>query len=160
MTLARLANYLDAHNTRYLVISHSPAYTAQGIAGLTHISGKELAKTVMVDLDGRLVMAILPANYHVDLQALRRNAKAETVALASEEEFQDRFPGCETGAMPPFGNLYGMPVFADVSLEKDREIAFNSGTHRELIRMLWEDYKKLVDPAILPFASRQSVEAA
>src|SRR6185437_12093035 len=123
MTLAKLTNYLDVHNVRYLVISHSPAYTAQGIAGLAHISGKEMAKTVMVKLDGAFAMAVLPANFHVDLQALRGAAKAKTVALASEEDFQDRFPQCETGAMPPFGNLYGMPVFADSSLEKDKEIA-------------------------------------
>lgn len=160
MTLARLANYLDAHNSRYLVISHSPAYTAQGIAGLTHISGKELAKTVILNLDGNLVMAVLPANYHVDLQALRWAAKAKTVTLASEEEFQDRFPQCETGAMPPFGNLYGMPVFADSSLEHDKEIAFNAGTHRELIRMMWEDYVKLAQPVILTFAAGCAVATA
>lgn len=160
MTLAKLANYLDAQNVKYIVISHSPAYTAQGIAGLTHISGKELAKTVMVKLDGHLAMAVLPANYHVNLQALRQAAGAKAVALASEEDFQDRFPQCETGAMPPFGNLYGMPVFADDSLEKDKEIAFNAETHRELIRMMWEDYKKLVQPRILRFAAGRTAEAA
>jgi Ala-tRNA(Pro) deacylase len=160
MTITRLTNYLDAHNARYLIISHSPAYTAQGIAGLTHISGKELAKTVIVKLDGSLAMAVLPANFHVDLQALRKAVYAHTVALASEEEFQDRFPECETGAMPPFGNLYGMPVFADASLEKDKEIAFNAGTHRELIRMQWEDYKRLVGPRIERIASGRRVEAA
>jgi Ala-tRNA(Pro) deacylase len=160
MTLVRLANYLDSHSTKYLVISHSPAYTAQGIAGLTHISGKELAKTVMVKMDGNLVMAVLPANFHVDLQALRKAANVKNIELASEEEFQDRFPLCETGAMPPFGNLYGMPVFADESLEKDKEIAFNAGTHRELIRMMWEDYKKLVSPTLLRFAAGRTVVAA
>jgi Ala-tRNA(Pro) deacylase len=160
MALSGLANYLDSYNTRYLVISHSPAYTAQGIAGLTHISGKELAKTVIVKLNGNLAMAVLPANYHVDLQALRTAAKVETVELASEDEFQDRFPQCETGSMPPFGNLYGMPVFADESLEKDREIAFNAGTHRELIRMTWEDYKKLASPTVLRFAAGRHAEAA
>lgn len=160
MTLARLANFLDTHNVKYLVISHSPAYTAQGIAGLTHISGKELAKTVMVTLDGNLAMAVLPANFHVDLQALRKAVNAQTVTLASEADFQDRFPQCETGAMPPFGNLYGMPVYADLSLEKDKEIAFNAGTHRELIRMQWEDYKKLVEPIIVGFAAGRTAEAA
>jgi Ala-tRNA(Pro) deacylase len=160
MTLARLADYLDAHNVRYLVISHSPAYTAQGIAGLAHIPGKELAKTVIVKLDGSFAMAVLPANFHVDLQALRYAANARTVTLASEEEFQDRFPQCETGAMPPFGNLYGMRIFADSSLEKDKEIAFNAGTHRELIRMAWEDYKKLAGPAVLRFAAGRGTQAA
>ena len=160
MTLARMANYLDAHNVRYLIITHSPAFTAQGIAGVTHISGKELAKTVIIRLDGTLVMAVLPANYHVDLQAFRRAAKAKTVSLASEEEFEDRFPECETGAMPPFGNLFGMPVYAEASLEKDKEIAFNAGTHRELIRMQWEDFKNLVQPIIMRFVAGRTAEAA
>ncbi|HEV2135218.1 MAG TPA: YbaK/EbsC family protein [Terracidiphilus sp.] len=142
------------------MISHSPAYTAQGIAGLAHIPGKELAKTVMVKLDGTLAMAVLPAKYHVDLAALRRAARVKNAALATEDEFTGRFMECETGAMPPFGNLYGLEVFADVSLEDDREIAFNAGTHRELIRMMWEDYKKLASPKMARFAAGRALEAA
>jgi len=98
MALASLTEYLDQNHVQYVIITHSPAYTAQGIAGLTHISGKELAKTVIVKLDEKLVMAVLPANYHVDLVALKRALKAKTVELASEEEFKDRFAECETGA--------------------------------------------------------------
>lgn len=160
MALAILTEYLDTRHVPYTVITHSPAYTAQGIAGLTHISGKELAKTVMVKLDEKLVMAVLPANYHVDLAALKRAAKAKIIALAAEEEFQDRFAECETGAMPPFGNLYGLPVFADESLSRDKEIAFNAGTHRELIRMSWEDFKKLAEPMIVRFAAGRVIQAA
>lgn len=160
MALAKLMEYLDAHNVAYVVVSHSPAYTAQGIAGLTHISGKELAKTVIVKLDGKLVMAVLPAKYYVDLALLRKATHARTAALAGEDEFQDRFPECETGAMPPFGNLFGLPVYADDSLERDKEIAFNAGTHRELIRMSWEDFKKLAEPKVLRFAAGQSAKAA
>lgn len=160
MALAILTEYLDTRHVPYTVITHSPAYTAQGIAGLTHISGKELAKTVMVKLDEKLVMAVLPANYHVDLAALKRAAKAKMIALAAEEEFQDRFAECETGAMPPFGNLYGLPVFADESLSRDKEIAFNAGTHRELIRMSWEDFKKLAEPMIVRFAAGRVIQAA
>lgn len=160
MAIASLIEYLDEHRIRYVVISHSPAYTAQGIAGLTHISGKELAKTVIVKLDGNLAMAVLPAKYHVDLPTLRHAARAKSAVLASEYEFQDRFPECELGAMSPFGNLYGMPVFADVSLEQDKEIAFNAGTHRELIRMAWDDFKRLVEPTIIRFAAGRSLEAA
>lgn len=160
MALASLTQYLDNQNIKYVVISHSPAYTAQGIAGLTHISGKVLAKTVVVRMDGDLAMAVLPAHYHVNLAALRRAADAKAIALASEEEFQDRFPECETGAMPPFGHLYGMRVFADQSLEQDQEIAFNAGTHRELIRMAWADYKALAAPTILRFAAGHTAQAA
>lgn len=153
MAIANLTEYLDKNRVQYLVISHSPAYTAQGIAGLTHISGKELAKTVMVKLDGSLAMAVIPAKFHVDLLLLKRAAGAKNVALATEDEFRDRFPECETGAMSPFGNLYRLPVYADQSLEKDKEIAFNAGTHRELIRMSWEDYKRLVQPQMAEFAA-------
>lgn len=160
MALANLTDYLDAHNVAYVVISHSPAFTAQGIAGLVHISGKELAKTVIVKLDGKLVMAVLPAKFHVDLEALKRAANAKTAQLASEEEFTGRFPDCETGAMPPFGNLYGLDVFADDSLEADKEIAFNAGTHRELIRMAWADYIRLSEPKVTQLAAGRSAEAA
>lgn len=160
MALANLMNYLDENGVPYIVLYHSPAYTAQGIAGLAHIPGQELAKTVIVLLDGKLVMAVLPAKYHVDLMLLRKRAKAKTVELATEQDFQGRFAGCETGAMPPFGNLFGVPVYADMTLEKDREIAFNAGTHRELIRMKWEDYKKLVQPTMINFAAGHSAEAA
>jgi Ala-tRNA(Pro) deacylase len=160
MALASLTEYLDGHHVPYLIIAHSPAYTAQGIAGLTHISGKELAKTVMIKLDEKMVMAVLPANFHVDLAALKRGLKAKTVALASEEEFKNRFGGCETGAMPPFGHLFGVPVFADENLARDEEIAFNAGTHRELIRMRWSDYKRLAEPMVFRFAAGHSAQAA
>jgi len=96
----------------------------------------------------------------VDLMLLRKGAKAKTVALAGEDEFSDRFPECETGAMPPFGNLFGLDVFADDSLERDKEIAFNAGTHRELIRMSWDDFKKLAKPKVISFAAGRSAEAA
>jgi len=160
MALTSLTEYLDTHHVPYVVISHSPAYTAQGIAGLAHIPGKELAKTVIVSLDGKLAMAVIPAKFHVDLKLLKNATNAKTVALASEDEFKDRFPQCETGAMPPFGNLFSLDVFADDSLERDKEIAFNAGTHRELIRMAWEDFKRLVEPKVIRFAAGRSAEAA
>lgn len=160
MALASLTEYLDTHNIAYVVISHSPAYTAQGIAGLAHIPGKELAKTVIVKLDGKLAMAVIPAKFHVDLVLLRKAARAKMAVLACEDEFKDRFPECETGAMPPFGNLFSLEVFADDSLEKDKEIAFNAGTHRELIRMAWDDFKRLVKPTVIRFAAGHSAEAA
>ena len=160
MALASLTEYLDQNHVKYVIITHSPAYTAEGIAGLTHISGKELAKTVMVKLDEKMVMAVLPANLHVDLANLKRALKAKTVELASEDDFRDRFADCETGAMPPFGNLFGLPVFADENLARDKEIAFNAGTHRELIRMSWDDYHRLAEPMVLRFAAGHCVQAA
>ena len=160
MALGSLMDYLDQNDVQYIVITHSTAYTAQGIAGLVHIPGQQLAKTVIVKLDDKLAMAVLPAKYHVDLMQLRKKAHAKKVELAVEEDFQRVFPECETGAMPPFGNLFGLPVFADESLEKDYEIAFNAGTHRELIRMLWDDYKKLVQPRMVSIAAGRTAEAA
>ena len=101
MPLNKLREFLDTYNIRYLIFSHSLAYTAQGVAALTHISGKELAKTVIVKIDGDLAMAVVPASRHVDLRLLKRATGARTVELASEQEFKDKFPDCEAGAMPP-----------------------------------------------------------
>src|SRR5712692_3298480 len=153
MPVRKLKEFLDSQNIKYVAISHSKAYTAQGIAALTHISGKELAKTVIVKLDDALAMVVLPASGQVDLSLLKAATGAKTVALAGETEFKDQFPGCETGAMPPFGNLYGMPVFADESLRKDKEIAFNAGSHHELTRLAYEDFERLVKPKIVKFSA-------
>lgn len=153
MSVARVKDFLDSYRIRYVVITHSVAYTAQGIAAIAHIPGQELAKTVIVKLDDDLAMAVMPASAQVDLNALRAETGAKTVQLASELEFRPRFPDCETGAMPPFGNLYGMRVFADQSLAQDEEIAFNAGSHRELMRMAWSDYLWLVHPQVMKLAA-------
>lgn len=161
MPLDRLREFLDSQNIKYVIISHSPAYTAAGIAALAHIPGKELAKTVMVKIDGALAMAVVSASQHVDLALLKAATFAKTVDLATEDEFKESFPDCELGAMPPFGNLYGMPVFADESLSRDKEIAFNAGSHRELVRIAWTDFEKLVQPRLIQLASlRRAGEAA
>jgi Ala-tRNA(Pro) deacylase len=160
MSLARLKEFLDSHNIKYVTISHSVAYTAQGVAALTHIPGKELAKTVIVNLDGRLAMAVLPASSQIDLSRLKAAGTATDAVLASEEEFKDRFPDCETGAMPPFGNLYDLPIFADESLSCDKEIAFNAGSHRELVQMAWQDFERLVKPRVAKFATGRIGSAA
>lgn len=160
MSLTRLKEFLDSKQVKYIVISHSLAYTAQGIAALAHIPGSDLAKTVIVKLDGALAMAVVPGSRHVDLAKLKLMAGAKSLALASESDFRGRFPGCETGAMPPFGNLYGMPVFADESLAQEYEIAFNAGTHRELVRLAWQDFERLVEPKIGRFATGHSMQQA
>jgi Ala-tRNA(Pro) deacylase len=154
--LSMLREFLDRNRIQYLVISHSVAYTAQGIAALTHIPGKELAKTVMVMVDGRLSMAVVPASFRVDLYRLKKYLGADSVELATESEFRGRFPDCETGSMPPFGNLYGMDVFAEQALAEDKEIAFNAGSHRELVRMKFADFFELVKPAMIPLAAAKA----
>jgi len=148
MPLSKLREFLDSHQIKYLVISHSLAYTAQGVAALAHVSGKKLAKTVIVKIDGVLAMVVVPASLHVDLELLKNLTGAQTVELASEREFKDAFPDCETGAMPPFGNLYDMCVYADERLAEYEEITFSAGTHRELVRMAWKDMVRLVSPTI------------
>jgi Ala-tRNA(Pro) deacylase len=160
MPLTKLREFLDSHNIKYLVLSHSLAYTAQGIAALTHISGKELAKTVIVKIDGNLAMAVVPASCHVDLSLLKTAAGAQSVEIATEKDFTDRFPDCETGAMPPFGNLYDMAVFADEVLASHKEITFNAGTHRELVRMDWDDLARLVNPKMVKITAVKVVKTA
>jgi Ala-tRNA(Pro) deacylase len=160
MPLSSLREYLDKHSVQYIVISHSLAYTAQGVAALTHTPGKELAKTVIVKMDGKLAMAVVPGSLHVNLNLLKKETMAKVVELASETDFKDRFPECETGAMPPFGNLYGMDVFVDESLALDKEIAFNAGSHRELIRLPWADFERLVKPRMIRIATGKTAQAA
>jgi len=160
MSLPKLREFLDYHQVRYIVISHSVAYTAAGIAGLTHIPGRELAKTVIVRIDDALAMAVVSASQRVDLELLKAATGARSIELANEFEFKGSFPDCEVGAMPPFGNLYGMPVYADVSLSHDKEIAFNAGTHRELVRLAWEDFQRLVQPKLMKLAAGKHAAVA
>ena len=152
MPIQKLKEFLDSHNVKYVTISHSRAFTAQETATSAHIPGKELAKTVMVKMNGTMAMAVLPASYKIDFDLLKKVAGVGMVVLASEREFKDMFPECEVGAMPPFGNLYGMDVFVEKSLTEDKEIAFNAGSHRELVKMLYKDFEKLVRPKIAKFS--------
>ena len=152
MPVKRLKEYLDKHEIKYVTIRHSPAYTAQEVAASAHVPGRELAKTVMIKLDSDIAMAVLPASFHVDLNRLREITGARRVELAAEDEFKDLFPACEVGAMPPFGNLYDMRVFTDASLAEDEEIAFEAGSHTELIRLPYSDYVRLVEPVVVQFA--------
>ena len=149
MVARKLVEFLDQERVPYQIIRHTASYTAQGVAAATHISGKELVKTVIVKVDGVFSMVVVPASRRVDIPGLRRALGSMDVLVASEEEFKDRFPGCETGAMPPFGNLYGMPVIVDASVTADHEIAFNAGSHAEVIRIAYVDFKRLVSPRVM-----------
>jgi Ala-tRNA(Pro) deacylase len=149
MPYSRLQHLLDAHRVRYTRIRHAPAYTAQEVAAAAHVPGRELAKTVIVDIDGKLAMVVQTAASKVPLGRVKAVAGARDVHLVSEVEFRDRFPDCEPGAMPPFGNLYGMEVFVVEDLTEDEEIAFNAGTHTDLIRLRYRDFASLVHPTIV-----------
>jgi Ala-tRNA(Pro) deacylase len=149
MPVRKLKEFLDTQQTKYVVISHSPAYTAMEVAQSAHIPGKDLAKVVMVMLDGRMCMAVMPAIRKLDLERLRQAAEVSEARLATEDEFRKLFPECETGAMPPFGNLYGMEVYVAAQLAEDEEIAFNAGSHTEVIKLRYADYAKLVGPKVV-----------
>jgi len=151
--LQRLKEFLDSHHVHYETLTHSTTYTAQHTAESTRIPVKELAKTVMVKIDGHMAMVVLPTCSRVDLDMLRDATGARNVELAKEQEFGDMFPGCEVGAMPPFGNLYDMEVFASPQLVEDEKIAFNAGSHTELMRLSYKDYAELVSPALVRLAN-------
>ena len=149
--LTRLQDYLDEHKVAYQLIRHQEAYTASEIAHTLHISGKMLAKVVIIKADDRFVMAVLPSNHKVDFERLADALGGEHVRLATEGEFQELFPDCGVEAMPPFGNLYGLEVFVDESLAEDEEIVFQAGTHLRVIKLRYQDFADLVHPKVTNF---------
>ena len=146
MPRKRVQKFLDDNGVKYVVLEHSPAYTAMEVAHAAHIPGRELAKTVVVKLDGNMALAVVSSSEQVALDALMRVAGAKRAELASEGEFASLFPDCEPGAMPPFGNLYNLPVYVDNVLATDEQIAFSAGTHHDLIRMSYTDFARLANP--------------
>lgn len=154
MPVDRLKQFLEENHVKFVTIRHSPAFTAQEIAALAHVPGKELAKTVMVKIDGELAMAVLPAPDKVSAEKLRQVTGAKAVELASEDDFAEAFPNCEVGAMPPFGNLWGMHVFVEERLREDEHIAFNAGSHTELVKLSYADFERLVTPVIARLSTR------
>ncbi|MDR7518590.1 MAG: YbaK/EbsC family protein [Armatimonadota bacterium] len=147
----RLEAYLREQGVRYEVTPHPEAYTAQEIAAVEHVPGRQFAKVVIADVDGQQVMLVLPAASRVDLVRLRVALGAKVARLAREEEFAAKFPDCETGAMPPFGNLYGMPVYMDRRLHEQPRVVFNACSHRETISLATADYVRLAGPKVIEF---------
>ncbi|GHC18630.1 aminoacyl-tRNA deacylase [Aidingimonas halophila] len=147
MPMERVKQYLDEQGVKYVVLQHSPAYTAQEVAASVHVPGRHFAKCVMVKIDGQLALAVLPAPDQVDLERLARSVGAQSMELASEEEFKNRFPECELGAMPPFGNLFDMEVFVSPHLSAAEHIAFNAGSHTDVMQLSYTDFQRLVNPA-------------
>ena len=152
MPTKMLREYLDQNKVRYVTIKHSVAYTAQEIAASAHIKGKELAKTVLIKVEGKMAMCVLPASNKIDFDLLKESLDGKSLRLANEIEFKDKFPECDVGAMPPFGNLYEMEVYVEESLAKDEEIAFNACSHVELIQMAFKDFGRLVKPRLMKFS--------
>jgi Ala-tRNA(Pro) deacylase len=156
MPMNSLKNYLDEHKVHYDSIVHSQTFTAKQTAESAHISSNEMAKTVMIKINGHLAMAVVPASEQVDLELVKGATHADSIKLANELEFESRFPGCEIGAMPPFGNLFEMPVYADESLMENENIAFNAGTHTELIKLACQDFEALEHPTHLKLSAKHT----
>ena len=152
---AKLRDYLDQNIVKYTLITHSKGYTAQELAAIMHVPGKEMAKIVILKIDGRFAMAVIPAPHKIDFERFKVATGIKEVALASEKEFQNLFPDCEVGGMPPFGNLYGLPVYVAQPLKEDKEIVFNAGSHTEAIRMQYGDFERLVNPTVIDYTSEK-----
>lgn len=155
MPVKKLEKLLDSNQVKYITINHSPAYTAREVASSTFVPRREFAKTIIVKLDGVMAVAVVPASRHVGLGALAAEAGAGNAELASEDEFRESFPGCEVGAMPPFGNLFGLDTYVDAMLVQDDEITFNAGTHTQVVRLSYTDYSRLVQPKLLNFSVKE-----
>lgn len=158
MSISRIKEYLQENNVAYQIIPHLNVYTAQEVASVAHISGKEIAKTIILKVDGQMVMAVLPATDKVDLQCFCEVMRTTHVEVAEEEEFQNIFWDCELGAMAPLGPLYNMDVFVSKRLTEDDQIAFNADTHTDLVRISYHDFEKLVNPKIFDFSKAFAAE--
>jgi Ala-tRNA(Pro) deacylase len=154
MISASINEFLKSHRVPFTTMTHRTTFTAQEGAAVTHVPGREWAKTVVCIADGQPLLAVLPAHFSVDVERLRALVGAVALRLANESELTPLYPDCELGAMPPFGPLYGQRVFADKSLTEDPDIVFNAGTHTDAIRMAFGDFVKLVNPVIGEFGIR------
>jgi Ala-tRNA(Pro) deacylase len=151
MPTARLKDYLDREQVKYQSLPHATTFTAQETAQAAHVPGKQVAKAVVIKINGELALAVLPATDQIHLDQLQQALGTGQVELAKEYEFEARFADCDAGAMPPFGNLYGMEVYVSQRLREDEAIAFNAGTHDELIEMRYRDFERLASPTVLRF---------
>ena len=148
----QLATYLSTHGAEFHVHRHPAAYTARATARSENVPEEAFVKVVVADADGQLVMLCLPASRDVNLAAAAQALEAKHVRLASEEEFGGVFQGCDVGAMPPFGNLYSVPVYVDDTLAADERIEFSAGSHEETFEMYYKDFERLVRPQIAHFS--------
>ena len=150
MTVSRrLKEFLDANDIVYDVMTHKTAYTAQEVAAAQGVTGWQVAKTVVVNCDGRYMLLVLQAPAMVDFKHLEKALGCKEARLATEAEMEKLFPGVELGAESPFGNLYDLTVFIDQAFADVSEMVFNAGSHTETIRIKYADYAKLVNPRVV-----------
>jgi Ala-tRNA(Pro) deacylase len=148
----RIKAYLRHHRVEFDAQHHPLAYTAQDVAASEHLPSQQMAKVVMVVADGKLMMLVLPVSRRVDEERAAVALDAKVVRLAREEEFVSTFADCDVGAMPPFGNLYGVPVYVDDELLEDEAITFQAGTHTWTITLKYTDFERLVGPTVADLA--------
>lgn len=148
----KVQEFLDNSSVSYDVLEHVPVFTAQQMAAVEHEPGKYVAKPVIVKVDGKRIMCVLPACCKIDLGALKAQLGAKKAELADEKEIGEIFDDCELGAEPPFGNLYDLPVIIDKALASDDHILFQGGTHDLAIKLNMNDYRKLVEPKVMEFS--------
>lgn len=149
-----IRDFLNSRHVDFRVVTHPTAYTAQEEAAVTHVPGREWAKTVVCFADGEPILAVLPAHYSIDFDRLRDITGAAHVRLASEAELVTLYPGCEAGAMPPLGPLYNQRVFVDASLADDEDVVFNAGTHVDAVRMRYDALVPLIGGVVARFATK------
>jgi len=150
--LKKLRDYFEKNQVAYEVGFHPEVFTAQEIAAAQHIRGKEMAKVIMVKADGKMLMLVLPASYQIDMKKLKKVLKCKKVSMAKEKQFEELFPDCEVGAMPPLGNLYNLEVWVDQVLTEDASIVFQAGNHIETVRIKYSDYARLTNPKVGDFS--------
>ncbi|HZZ72479.1 MAG TPA: YbaK/EbsC family protein [Pirellulales bacterium] len=144
--------FLHQRGIAHQMLAHEPTFSAQRMAEMVHVSGDEVAKAVLLKIDGKYELAVLPATYYVYPELVRQSLQARAVELATEEECGRIFPDCEVGALPPFGSLYGLQTVIDASLTEDDEIVFEGNTHHEAIRMKFQDFERIERPQIATIA--------
>lgn len=149
MPVQKLKQYLTTNHVNYTSIPHALAYAAREVSHVSHIPEKQLAKTVILNVGSKKIMVVVPANESINFDSLKKSLHESSVTLADEAEFKKLFPDCELGAMPPFGNLYNMEVYVEKNLAKNKDIAFNAGTHTEIIKLAYQDYDRLVHPKMI-----------
>jgi Ala-tRNA(Pro) deacylase len=150
--LGDVIDYLKHNSVQYEVIEHAPAFSAHEVAIVSHVPEKDLAKTLVVNTDGKYCMVVMPADHRLNDHLLNDVLKGKHIHLASEEDLQQIFPDCEIGTMPPFGNLYALPVYVDTTLANDEVIVFNACSHTRSIRLKMYDYLRLVKPIVAEFS--------
>ncbi|PAU81811.1 deacylase [Halovibrio salipaludis] len=149
MPVQTLIEHLKAHGAEYRCLSHPPGFTAQSLAHHCNVPGDQVAKTVIIELDGRMAMLVMPASFRIRWDRMMEVLNTDFVELADEADFTDRFPDCEVGAMPPFGNLFGMTAYCSETLAEQPEITFAAGSHTEAMQIATRDYLALAQPVVI-----------